>query len=56
VSKLFVGLDVSQKLVAACFLLDDGTEPIKRFGFEHNPAGVETLVDRINTTLLGYRF
>jgi transposase len=48
--RLFVGLDVSQKSVAACFILEDGTEPIKRFGFEHNPTGVETLVYRINTT------
>jgi transposase len=48
--KLYVGLDVHQKLIAACFLLEDGTEPIKRFGFEHNPAGVETLVTRINAT------
>jgi transposase len=49
-SRLFVGLDISQKSVAACFLLEDGTEPIKRFGFEHNPAGVANLVSRINTT------
>lgn len=49
-SRLYVGLDISQKSVAACFLLEDGTEPIKRFGFEHNPAGVETLVCRINAT------
>jgi transposase len=48
--RLLVGLDVHQKLIAACFLLEDGTEPIKRFGFEHNPAGVETLVTRINAT------
>ena len=48
--KLFVGPDVSQKLVADCFLLEDGTEPTKRFGFPHNPAGVETLVSRINAT------
>ena len=49
-SKLFVGLDVSQKSVAACFVLEDGTEPVKRFGFPHNPAGVETLVSKINAT------
>lgn len=48
--RLFVGLDVSQKSVAACFLLEDGTEPIKRFGFEHNPAGVKTLISKINAT------
>jgi transposase len=46
--RLFVGLDVSQKSIATCFLLEDGTEPIKRFGFEHNPAGVEVLVSKIN--------
>jgi len=46
-SKLFVGLDVSQKSVAACFLLDDGTEPIKRFSFDHNLAGVDRLVAKI---------
>jgi len=49
-SKLFVGLDVSQKLVATRFLLEDGTEPVKRFSFEHNPTGVDTLVTRINAT------
>ena len=49
-SKLHVGLDVSQKSVAACFVLDDGTEPVKRFSFEHNPAGVDKLVAKINTT------
>ena len=47
-SKLHVGLDVSQKSVATCFLLDDGTEPVKRFSFEHNPAGVDKLVAKIN--------
>jgi len=48
--KLFVGLDVSQKSVAACFLLEDGSEPIKRFSFPHTPTGVESLVPRINAT------
>lgn len=46
--KLFVGLDVSQKSVAACFLLEDGSEPVKRFSFEHNPTGVQKLVTLIN--------
>lgn len=49
-SKLFVGLDISQKSVAACFLLEDGSEPIKRFSFEHNPAGVSKLTHAINDT------
>ncbi|MDO8673725.1 MAG: IS110 family transposase [Dehalococcoidia bacterium] len=49
-SRLCVGLDVSQKSVAACFLLDDGSEPLKRFSFEHNPAGVDKLVAKINAT------
>lgn len=49
-SKLFVGLDISQKTVATCLLLEDGTEPVKRFGFPHNPAGVDSLVSRINAT------
>jgi len=49
-SKLFVGLDVSQKSVAACLLLEDGTEPVKRFCFEHNPSGVEVLISKVNDT------
>jgi transposase len=49
-SKLFVGLDISQKSVAACFVLEDGSEPIKRFSFEHNPAGIEKLTHAINDT------
>ena len=49
-SKLHVGLDVSKKSIAACFLLDDGTEPIKRFSFEHNLTGVAKLVSQINAT------
>jgi transposase len=48
--KLHVGLDVSQKSVATRFVLEDGTEPIKGFSFEHNPTGVEKLVAKINTT------
>jgi len=50
VHKLFVGLDLSQKLIAVCFLLADGTEPIKRFCFAHNLSGVATLIARINDT------
>lgn len=49
-SKLYVGLDISQKSVATCFILDDGSEPVKRFSFEHNPAGVDKLVAKINAT------
>jgi transposase len=49
-SKLYVGLDISQKSIAACFILDDGSEPIKRFGFSHDPTGVELLVSKINST------
>jgi len=49
-SKLYVGLDVSQNSVAACFLLEDGTEPIKRFSFDHNLLGVDRLVAKINST------
>jgi len=48
--QLFVGLDISQKSVAACFLLEDGTEPSKRFSFAHTPTGVETLVSAIEAT------
>ena len=33
-SKLHVGLDVSQKTVATRFVLDDGGEPIKGFSFQ----------------------
>ncbi len=49
-SRLHVGLDLSQKLVAACFMIDDGSEPINRFNFEHSPAGVDKLVDKIVAT------
>lgn len=49
-SKLHVGLDLSEKSVAARFVLDDGTEPIKGFGFEHNPIGVDNLVAKIIAT------
>jgi hypothetical protein len=49
-SKLHVGLDLDQNAVAAYFLLQDGTEPIKRFCFEHNLIGVDKLVARINST------
>lgn len=49
-SKLYVGLDLSQKSVASCFLLEDGTEPIRRFSFEHNLLGVDKLVAKINST------
>lgn len=48
--KLFVGLDISQKSVAACFLLEDSSEPVKRFTFEHSPAGVDVLTSKINDT------
>ena len=48
-SKLHVGLDLSQKSVASCFLLEDGTEPIRRFSFEHNLLGVDKLVAKINS-------
>ena len=46
-SKLHVGLDVSQCSVATRFVLDDGSEPCKGFSFEHNPAGVDKLVAKI---------
>lgn len=46
-STLYVGLDLSMKSAAACFLLDDGTEPIRRFTITQNPAGVDNLVRRI---------
>ena len=36
--------------MAACFLLEDGTEPIKRFSFDHNVLGVDRLVAKINST------
>jgi transposase len=49
-SKLHVGLDLSKKSVATRFVVDDGTEPVKQFSFEHNPAGVEKLVERIIAT------
>jgi transposase len=48
--RLHVGLDLSQKSVAACFVLDDGSEPVKRFFFEHNPSGVDKLVSKIIAT------
>ena len=46
-SKLHVGCDVSQLSVATRFVLDDGSEPCKGFGFQHNPAGVDKLVAKI---------
>jgi transposase len=49
-SRLHVGLDLSQTLVAACFMLDDGSEPINRFCFEHNPSGVDKLVAKMVDT------
>jgi hypothetical protein len=33
-TKLHVGLDVSQKTVTTCFVLDDGNEPCKGFSFQ----------------------
>ena len=49
-SRLHVGCDVSQLSVATRFVLDDGSEPIKGFGFQHNPAGVDKLVAKIVAT------
>lgn len=49
-SKLHVGLDLSQLSVTTRFVLDDGAEPIRGFSFEHNPAGTDKLVSKIITT------
>lgn len=46
-STLYVGLDLATSSVAVCFLLEDGTQPTKRFTINNNPEGVNVLVTKI---------
>jgi transposase len=45
----FVGLDVSRDEVYVCFLLADGSEPVKRWTIPNTQPGAEALVARLVT-------